>query len=164
MFAFQFLALWKLDPSSFASIPPEANFWEFLGFSLAYLFPARISRITPVSHFAATLAYVEVGCAVLIFVILVFAVLTAARESYKANLDEFRADLKSIGEALDRRLTDVYLMTSAEVELFLLKDKAPLVNALRKARGLAELPLPAPKPAQTAVSNGVAGAAQTPAA
>ncbi|MEO8051692.1 MAG: hypothetical protein ABI833_14840, partial [Acidobacteriota bacterium] len=164
VFTFQFLALDKLDPSAFTSIPPEASFWEFLGFSLGYLTTAKISRITPVSHIAAALAYAEVACAVLIFVILVFTVLTAARESYKSNMDEFSAELKSIGEALDRRLTEVYLMTSMEVEQFLLRDKAPLVNALRKVRGLPEFPAPAPKPVQPAVSNIVTGTAQTPAA
>ena len=79
-------------------------------------------------------------------------------------MDEFGAELRSIAEALDRRVTDVYRMTLAEVELLLLPDKADLVNGLRKARGLAVLPSIAPKPARAEGSNGIVGSAQTPAA
>lgn len=164
VFSFEFLALRKMDPSAFGPIVSETSFWEYLGFSLGNLPLARISGIVPVSHAAIFFSYLEVGCTVLIFFIFVFTVLTAARETNRADMDDFSAELRSIAEALDRRVTEVYRMTLAEVEMLLLRDKADLVNGLRKARGLAVLPLIAPKPAHAEVSNGVAGFAQTPAA
>jgi hypothetical protein len=78
-------------------------------------------------------------CALIIFFILVFTVLTAARESYKTEMDELGAELRAVADALDSRLTEVYRMTLDEAELFLMRDQAPLVNLIRKGRGLPEL-------------------------
>lgn len=154
VFALLFLGLEKIDPLSFGAIAQGTNLWGFLGFSLGNLTPARVSPIVPLSRLAVLLTYAEGGCALLILVILVFAVLTAARESYKRDMDDLGAQLRGIAAALDQRVTEVYRMTIMEVELILLPDQADLVNGLRKARGLPELaaPKPAQKTAQSATS------------
>jgi hypothetical protein len=150
-FALQFLALEKIDRFSFNVVAEGASFWGFLGFSLGNLLPARaFSGIMPISKFAVLLSYCEEACAVLIFVILVFTVLTAARESYRADMSTLASEIDGIAKAIDGRVTDVYRMTLAEVEQFLLRDKAALVNGLRKARGLPELSVLTSKPPATA--------------
>jgi hypothetical protein len=147
VFSLSFLALQKAIPVSFGIVTERgSSFWAFLGYSLGNLTPVRVSMIAPVSRLAVLLTYAEGVSAVLIFVILVFAVLTAARESYKAGIEECSIELRSIAAALDQRATSLYKLTMAELELFLLQDQSNLVSFLRKARGLPELqaqPIPA---------------------
>jgi hypothetical protein len=146
VYALEFLSLRKIDPSAFGpGVAP--SFFGFLGFSLGHLMPARISVIAPVTRFAVLISYSEGACALVILVILVFTVLTAARESFRTGLDDFSLELRALAGALDQRITNVYRMTIAEVELLLLRDRAPIVNALRKARGLPEI-LVQPDPPQ----------------
>jgi hypothetical protein len=158
VFAFEYLALQKIGPAHFQSAE-GAGFWAFLGFSLGSLTPARVSAITPNSHTAALLCYSEAGCAVLILVILVFTVLTAARETFKSGVEAFGAELRLTAEAVDNRVTQVYRMTLSELELFLLRNQGGLVNALRKARGLPQLPSPPASPPPDPRPGGDGGAA-----
>jgi hypothetical protein len=148
------LALEKLDPTSFGYSATETNFWGFLGFSLGNLTTGSVATVAPVSHLAVLFTYTEKMCALIIFFILVFTVLTAARESYKAEMDELGAELRGVADAVDRRLTEVYRMTLDEAELFLLRDQADLVNLIRRGRGLPEL-RSISKPAQAAASPSV---------
>ncbi len=143
VFAFEFLGLSSIDPTAFGAATRGTNFSGYLGFSLGNLPLGRISDLKPVSQMAVLFTYAEELYAAIVFVILVFIVLTAARESYKADLDLISSEVTAIAEALDSRITEVYSMSIVEVEIFLLQNNAGLVNSLRKARGLSELAAPA---------------------
>ncbi len=143
VFAFEYLAISKLDSREFLSAS-AAGFWQFLGFSLGHLTPANVSPIVPCKAAAAFVCYCEGGCSILILVILFFTVLTAAREAFKDDLLQFATELDLIATAVDTRVTAVYRMTLAQAEYILLEKQGIMVNLLRKARGLPELPIPAP--------------------
>jgi hypothetical protein len=96
----------------------------------------------PASTVTTLVYYVEAACTILILVILVFTVLTAAREAFKHDVKVFGTELKLTADAIDSRITQVYSLTLSELEIVLLKDQGPLVNGLRKARGLPALSLP----------------------
>ena len=142
VFAFEYFALGRIDPESFGSVASASTFFGFFGYSLGNLLPTRISRIAPMSEFAILLTYTEEFCALLVFVILVFTILTAARESHKADLEQFSVELTGLAEAVDIRIAAVYSMSLYEVEIFLMRDSSDLVNSMRKARGLPELAAP----------------------
>lgn len=142
VFAFEYLGLHKVDVRQFFSAD-NAGFWAFLGFSLGALTPARVLTIAPGKTASALMCYCEAGCSILILVILFFTVLTAAREAFKDDLLQFATELDLIATAVDERVTAVYRMTLAEAENFLLQNQGGMVNLLRKARGLPELPIPA---------------------
>jgi hypothetical protein len=142
-FAFVFTSLHRLDAASFRNAD-GANLWAFLGFSLGAVTPAKISSIAPASAVATLAYYIEAASSLIILVILVFIVLTAAREAFKQDVEAFGKELKLTADVIDARISRVYSMTLRELEFFLLKDQAGVVNYLRRARGLAELELPPP--------------------
>jgi hypothetical protein len=141
-FAFVYMALYRIDHASFKSVG-SANLWAFLGFSLGALTPAKASAITPASPIAALAYYAEAFSSIIILVILVFTVLTAARETFRHDVEVFGRELQLTAGAIESRIAQVYSMTLAELEaLLVVENQGDLVNLLRKARGLPELPLP----------------------
>ena len=143
VFAFEYFALYRINPASFKSAE-GASLWAFLGFSLGALTPARASGILPATRITTLVYYTEAACSVLVLVILVFTVLTAAREAFKHDVEVFGTELKLTADSIDVRISQVYSMTLSELELVCLKDQAGLINWLRKQRGLPAL---APPPA-----------------
>jgi hypothetical protein len=144
VFALEYFALDKLDPLSF-KFAQGANFWAFLGFSMGVLTPAKASAIMPASRTATLFYYSEAGCSLLVLIVLVFTVLTAARETFRDDVDAFGAELKFIAEAIDTRVTQVFSMNIPEVEIVLIPKHLVSINLLRKARWLPDLQLPVPK-------------------
>ena len=143
VFALEYFGLHKVDPLSF-KFAQGANFWAFLGFSMGVLTPAKASAIMPASRIATLFYYGEAGCSVLVLIVLVFTVLTAARETFRDDVDAFGGELKFVAEAIDNRVTQVFRMNIPEVEVFLIPTHGVSINLLRKARGLPELQLPGP--------------------
>ena len=74
--------------------------------------------------------------------ILVFSILTAAREKYKEDIADFIVEVKSLGNEMQKQFFQLYDIALADVENILLFHNADLINWLRKKRGLPELQLP----------------------
>lgn len=141
IYAFEYWALYKMNPISFRA-ESMLTFWNFWGFSFGKLTPSSISSISPVSALAIILSYSELFCALLILVILVFSVLTAAREKYKDDIADFIVEVKSLGSEMQNQFFRLYDIALADVEKILLRNNAALINWLRKKRGVPELSLP----------------------
>lgn len=141
VYAFGYWALYKIDTLSFTANHP-LSYWSFLGFSFGRLTPSSISQIAPVSVAATVLAYSELFCALIILVILVFSVLTAAREKYREDITDFISELGSLSRHLQDQFFQIYSLAMADVEVVLLSKNVVLINHVRKARGLPNLSTP----------------------
>lgn len=141
IYALEYWSLYKIDVISF-TINHTLSFWSFWGFSFGKLTPSSISAIAPVSVAATVLSYSELFCALIILVILVFSVLTAAREKYREDIADFVSEVGSLGRHLQEQFFQLYAVAVADVEIVLLSSNAVLINQLRKARGLPNLPVP----------------------
>lgn len=137
LFAFAYLGLHKVAHGAYSGAE-GTGFWSFCGFSFGILTTSNLSKITPVSAVANVVSYAEVVCSVIIFVILVFSILTAAREAFQENLEELVASIDGVGAALEAKIVDEWKLTIRELEAAL---PAEYVNPLRKLRGLPEVPL-----------------------
>ena len=81
--------------------------------------------------------------------ILVFSVLTAAREAFREDIDEFTSELHKTASAIEARISEAYQLTFVQLEIKLLNENGATVNLIRKFRGLPELTIPAKPPAAT---------------
>ena len=134
IYALEYWALWKIDASSFKA-DHVLSFWSFWGLSFGKLTPSSLSTIIPVSGVALVVAYTELFCALIILVVLVFSVLTAAREKYREDISDFVSELRGLGTYLEGQFYQLYAVAVTEVEVVLLPENAQLVNRMRKARG-----------------------------
>lgn len=141
IYAFEYWSLYKIDALSFTP-NYTLSFWSFWGFSFGKLTPSSISAIGPVSGIATVLSYSELFCALIILVILVFSVLTAAREKYREDIGDFVSEVGNLGRDLQEQFFPLYALAVADVELVLLSSNAVLINQVRKARGLPNLSIP----------------------
>lgn len=138
VYALEYWALHRMDGASFQS-GHDLGFWDLLGFSFGMLTTATVANIEPVSRAATLLSYAEVLCAVLVGVILVFSILTAARETFREDAEEFIAEVRKAAGAVERRLQEAYQLTLAQLETLVVKKNALLVTWLRRLRNLPEL-------------------------
>lgn len=141
IYAFEYWALYKMNPTSFRA-DYELTFWSFWGFSFGKLAPSSISQVSPISDIATILCYSEVFCALLILVILVFSVLTVAREKYKDDIAEFTKEMRSLGSEMQKQFFQLYDIALPDVEKTLIRSNAALINLLRRMRGFPEIKLP----------------------
>ncbi len=119
-----------------------SSYWNFLGFSFEKLIPSNISSLVPVKLPAIILSYSETFCALIILVILVFSVLTAARDRYREDIDDFILELRELGSYLQNDFYKLYSIAVNDVEIILLASNAVMVNHVRKYKGLPSLSLP----------------------
>jgi hypothetical protein len=145
LFALVHLGLNKAMPHSYADAD-GASFWSFVGFSLGVLTTSNVSKISPVAVAANIATYAEVLCSVVILVILVFSILTAAREAFRENLDELVSTINRLGTALETSITTHFRLTVVELEAALMTEMPAYVNQLRRVRGLPELVAPPSTP------------------
>ena len=138
VYGLAYFGLQKAYPESFNNAA-GAGFWSFIGFSLGMLTTSNVSLISPVSATASVLSYSEVLCSVVILVILVFSILTAAREAFRDDLDDFATQVLGLGGALEARAILVCHQTFFHMEVMLLTKSPSMVNWLRKARGLGDI-------------------------
>jgi hypothetical protein len=139
IFALENWALYKISPGSFSGAN-EAGFLLFLAYSLGQVATANLTTIQPLSSAATLLATVEVFCGVVILVIAVFSILTAARDTYRQDLEDFSEALHDVATAVDKRIQARYSLTAVQLEISLTVNSASTVNMLRRWRGLPELP------------------------
>ena len=95
--------------------------------------------ISPASATAMVLSYSEVLCSIVILVILVFSILTAAREAFRDDLDDFATEVQGVAGALEARATLVCHQTFLQLEFVLLTKSPAMVKWLRKTRGLGDI-------------------------
>jgi hypothetical protein len=85
LFAFEYFALYKIQPTSFTGSGTK-SFWTFFLFSFNALVHSGFASITPSSNLAFLLTNVELLAGIVIFIILVFVLLTSNRERYRQDL------------------------------------------------------------------------------
>ena len=141
VFGFEHFGLSKIAPDSYTEAVGK-GFWSFFGFSVSILTTSNLSKISPVSPVADVLSYSEVACSLIILVILVFLLLTGAREVLKDNVDEFQSELSRIVGAIEGKIMSKWELTIPELELRILIKNPSHVNQLRKIQGLEELKPP----------------------
>jgi hypothetical protein len=135
IYGFEYWSLYKIEPLSFTASHP-LSFWSFWGLSFGKLTPSSISTILPATVAATLLSYSELFCALIILVILVFSVLTAAREKYREDIANFISEVGNLGKDIQEQLFQLYAIAITDVEIVLLSNNEQLVNQLRKVRGL----------------------------
>jgi len=141
IYSLEYFSLYKMVPNAFTA-PFEPTYFSFLGFSFEKLTPSGVSTISPVNLPATLLCYSELACSLIIFVILVFTILTAARERYKEEIDNVVRQMTEIASILQGSFDKIFNMALADAEYILVTHNAALVNGLRKLRGLPELSAP----------------------
>jgi hypothetical protein len=138
IYSLEYFSLYKLLPNSF-NAPFKPTYFSFLGFSFGKLAPTGVSVISPSNMPAILLCYSELACTFVIFIILVFTILTAARERYKEDVYNIVKEMAEIAAILQEKFISTFNMALADAEYVLLTQNASLVNSLRKLRGLPEL-------------------------
>lgn len=138
IYGFEYWSLWKLNPNSFFSNNPS-SFWRFWGFSFDKLTPSSLSTMAPATVLATLLSYSELFCALIILVILVFSVLTAAREKYREDIADFVSEVANLGNHIQVKFSQFYSIAIPDVEILLLSSNEVIINKLRKVRGLPAL-------------------------
>ena len=131
-------------PNSF-NIPFKPSFFTFLGFSFSKFAPSGASTISPSELPAILLCYSELACTLIIIIILVFTILTAARERYKEDLYSIVEEVAESVAIIQNNFDAIFNMTLSDAEYILLSYDESLVNGLRKLRGLQELKSNEPK-------------------
>jgi hypothetical protein len=139
VFSFEYFALFKINPKAF-SAPFTPNYFSFLGFSFGKLTPSSVSTIAPANVYATAICYAELASSIVIVVILVFTILTAARERYKEDIENITKELNEIGDILQQGSQQIFKLAVSEVETVLLLHNQGLVNGVRRLRGMPELP------------------------
>jgi len=132
-------ALYKINPGSFDGANGSI-FLLFLAYSLGQVATANTTTIQPLSSIATFLATAEVFSGILILVIGGFSILTAARDTYREDLQDFSEALHDVATAIDKRIQAKYSLTALQLEISLAVHRTSTVNMLRRWRGLAELP------------------------
>ncbi len=141
VFALLNWGLYKLNPLSFSGAEGK-GFFHFVAFSLGQLATANLTTIQPVSAAATAFAAAEVFSSFLILVIGAFSILTAARDAYREDFQDFADALHETAAAIDQRIAAKYSLTFDELEVRIALGSAATVNYLRRIRGLSELSLP----------------------
>jgi hypothetical protein len=152
IFSLQYFSISKLYPNSFSisgNSVQTLSYMSCLGLSFDKLFPYNNSTVSPVTELALIACYAQTACAIVLGFILIFTLLTAARERYKEDLDLISQEINGIGDALQNGFQSIFKITLSDAEASLLIDNKGLVNFSRKMRGLSELsvsPEDQPKP------------------
>jgi hypothetical protein len=82
-------------------------------------------------------------------------ILTASRERYRGNIAKAAQETQLTLRALHDKFLECYSLAIVDVEMMLLKKSDKFVNAIRKFRGLSELPsgLAVSKPVEKGLEN-----------
>jgi hypothetical protein len=116
-----------------------ATWSSFFGYSMTVFTTSDLSPISPATSVAAGVSYGELLCGLVAGVILVFTILTAARDKYRQDIKLFVDELRLAANATTARVSELFQLTLEEVEYILIIDQSHLVNRLRKLRDLPEL-------------------------
>ncbi len=138
IYSLEYFSLYKIIPNAF-NAPFKPTYFSFLGFSFGKLTPSGVSAISPENLPAILLCYSELACSLVIFIILVFTILTAARERYKEDIYKIVKEMSEIASIFQSKFNIIFNIALAEAEYILLTHNASLVNGLRKLRGLPKL-------------------------
>lgn len=156
IYSLEYFSLYKILPNAFIA-PFKPTYFSFLGFSFGKFAPSEVSAIFPENLPAVLLCYSQLACTVVIFVIFVFTILTAARERYKEDIYNIVKELTELALIIQEKFTIIFDMALADAEYVLLTHNATLVNGLRKLRGLPELSDPNSKHSKEPKSNVLSG-------
>lgn len=110
IFAFQYFALYKIDPNSFSG-HPKGKLIYFFYYSFNTLFTNSVADFHPESSFAKLFSTVEIFFGLLILVILFFLLFTIVREKHKTEIDESILALERQGSELEKIVDTEYQMT-----------------------------------------------------
>lgn len=130
-------ALFKITPESFNGVG-SYPFLQFIAYSMGRLATADLTSIQPSGPFSLVLALGEVFFGFVILVILVFSILTAARDAYREDFHDFEKSLHETASVIEDRIGAKYSLTAAELEIGIADTSREIVNRLRKLRGMPE--------------------------
>jgi hypothetical protein len=139
IFAFEYLAISKLQPNSFT--PATAGFFEFLSYSGSIFNSQSISGIQAHGPLATAASHCESAAFVAITFFGGFLVLCGSREQHKHDIDNVIEQLGMSTQELSVAVKSEFQMTLRDIEAILFRVHADTVNKLRKLRGLDELSL-----------------------
>jgi hypothetical protein len=115
VFAFEYFALHRIDPSSFRG-GGLATFWTFLLFSFNAIMHTSFASVFPVSGAALTLANLELMAALVTLVLFVFVLLTSGRERYRQDLQDVAKGLSQSSREIERFLEKKLKMRLIDAE------------------------------------------------
>lgn len=144
IFAMLNLALFKVAPHSFEGVSTYP-FLDFLAYSMGKLATTDLTSIRPTIPTAKVLALSEVFFGFVILIILVFSILTAARDAYREDFHEFEESLHQTASVIEDRIGVKYELSAAELELKIAASSLEIVNFIRKLRGVPEIPADGPE-------------------
>jgi ABC-type multidrug transport system fused ATPase/permease subunit len=107
VFAFQNLALYKIDPSSFNN-PPKGKFMFFFYYSFNTLFKNNIPDFYPRGSLARLFNSTEIFFGFLVLVILVYLLFTIIREKHKEEIESSIIVIKKQGTELGKIIDNEY--------------------------------------------------------
>lgn len=132
-YSFEYFCIYKIDALSF-SYNDAPSYWSFLSYSISSLLPVQATTVTANSALAIVIAYSESFCSILIFCIIVFTFLTAARESYNQGLDKFIEELRFTANSIVEKSLTFYGLTLENYEETVFRLNSKCVNQIRKYR------------------------------
>ena len=100
---------------------------------------ADLTPIQPSSPLATIIAFSEVFFSFVILAILVFSILTAARDAYREDFNEFERSLHETASVIEDRIGVKYHLTAEELEVSIADTSRDIVNMLRRLRGMPEI-------------------------
>ena len=103
---------------------------------------ADLTGIQPISSTAIIFAGAEALASLVILVIFAFSLLTAARDTYRQDFQEFAAALHETVQIIDQRALVKYSLTLEQLEVRVAKASLGTVNLIRKFRGKPPIEVP----------------------
>jgi hypothetical protein len=127
VFAFEYFALYQLQPTSFAG-SSDSSFFFFLYASFNTLLTVGFGDFSPIGVIARILTSLELFAWILIFLILFFTITTIIRERYHKDVDALVIQLTSEHAAIESLILQEYKLSLQDVETQVAKDSPGIVK------------------------------------
>ena len=111
IFAAEYYALNRLDPTSFIGPEHSKSFFFYLYYSLTFLFTMDIVELFPISALAKIFTSMELICGAFIFVFLFFLMTTVIRQNYRDDIEILIDKLKMSSNDMERLLHERFEMS-----------------------------------------------------
>jgi len=137
VFAFEYLALYRLDEAHFGNVP-DPGVGAFMSYSLATLTNTSWSALHARSAAAQAIGHVEVVCGCLILGHGVLAIIMLRRQRNTNDLERVAVELGATAAAISSQMTGKGQLRVDDIEDVLLQESARLVNQMRRVQELVD--------------------------
>lgn len=131
VFAFLYLGLEKVFPQSFEN---AKGLMSFLGYSICVMTTSDLSHIQASSDGARIVSYLELGCSILVLVLMFFLILTSLRDRYRDDLARIADELENTAQQFENLLNDNYKLTIQAAEEWLLSHSLIIARHILRLR------------------------------